>query len=44
MIEKALPFLAVQQTYVLAPIAVLTGLVIGLNLLADALNTALRRG
>jgi peptide/nickel transport system permease protein len=44
MIEKALPHLAQQQTYVLAPIAVLTGLVIGLNLLADALNTALRRG
>jgi peptide/nickel transport system permease protein len=44
MIEKALPYLSVQQAYVLAPIAVLTGLVIGLNLLADALNAALRRG
>jgi peptide/nickel transport system permease protein len=44
MIEKALPYLSEQQAYVLAPIAVLTGLVIGLNLLADALNAALRRG
>jgi peptide/nickel transport system permease protein len=44
MIEKALPHLAEQQWYVLAPIAVLTGLMIGLNLLADALNAALRRG
>jgi peptide/nickel transport system permease protein len=44
MIEKALPHLSEQQWYVLGPIAVLTGLVIGLNLLADALNAALRRG
>ncbi|MEQ4208849.1 ABC transporter permease [Actinopolymorpha sp. B9G3] len=44
MIETGLPFLAEQQWYVLGPIAVLTGLVIGLNLLADGINAALRRG
>jgi peptide/nickel transport system permease protein len=44
MIETGLPYLAEQQWYVLAPIIVLTGLVIGLNLLADALNKTLRRG
>jgi peptide/nickel transport system permease protein len=44
MIETGLPYLAEQQWYVLAPIIVLTGLVIGLNLLADALNATLRRG
>ncbi|WP_327590698.1 ABC transporter permease [Nonomuraea sp. NBC_00507] len=44
MIEKGLPYLAEQHWAVLAPIAVLTGLVIGLNMLGDALNATLRRG
>lgn len=44
LIDTGVPFLTEQQWYTIGPIIALTTLVIGLNLLADALNTALRRG
>lgn len=44
MIDVGLPYLSVQPMYVLAPIVVITILVIGLNMFADALNRAIRQG
>ncbi|TDD67518.1 ABC transporter permease [Jiangella aurantiaca] len=44
MVDAGLPYMADQPFYALAPVAVITALVIGLNLFADALNRALRRG
>ncbi|TDE10945.1 ABC transporter permease [Jiangella asiatica] len=44
MVDAGLPYLADQPFYALAPVTVITALVIGLNLFADALNRALRRG
>lgn len=44
MIETGLPYIGEQKWYVLTPILVLTTLVIGLNMLAGALNRAIRQG
>jgi peptide/nickel transport system permease protein len=44
MVDQGLPYLAEQPLYALAPVTVITALVIALNLLADALNRAIRRG
>lgn len=44
MIDQGLPYMSVQPLAVLAPIVVITVLVIGLNMVADALNRAIRRG
>jgi len=44
IIDRGLPHLSIQPWYTLAPIAALTALVIGLNLVADAVNRALRHG
>ncbi len=44
MVDAGLPYMADQPFYALAPVTVITALVIGLNLFADALNRALRRG
>jgi peptide/nickel transport system permease protein len=44
MVDAGLPYLAEQPLYALAPVTVITALVIALNLLADALNRAIRRG
>jgi peptide/nickel transport system permease protein len=44
MVDAGLPYLAEQPLYALAPVSVITALVIALNLLADALNRAIRRG
>jgi peptide/nickel transport system permease protein len=42
MIDRGLPHLSTQPWYTMAPILALTGLVIGLNLFADAVNRELR--